>query len=225
MSQPVRIDFISDVMCPWCAVGLYSLKQALAEIGDDAEVEVHFQPFELNPNMPAEGQNTAEHIRQKYGERANSGESRKVLVDMGARLGFPFNFTPEGMMWNTFDAHRLLYWAGRPEVEGGAKQQALKEAMLAAHFQRGEKMGDHAVLAAIAESVGLDGEAARAVLRTGEYGGHVRALQQQWAQSGIQAVPSVILNGRYLLQGGQPPEQFAAAIRQVAAMPPETASA
>lgn len=225
MAKPVRIDFISDVMCPWCAIGLYSLRKALEEVGDEVEVDLHFQPFELNPNMAAEGQNTREHIRQKYGERANSGESRRVLTEMGAALGFEFNFSPDAMMWNTFDAHRLLYWAGRPEVEGGTKQQALKEAMLAAHFQRGEKMGDHAVLAAIAESVGLPGDEARAVLRGGEFGGHVRALQQQWHQAGIQAVPSVIFNGRYLIQGGQPPGAFANVIRKVADMPPETASA
>ncbi len=218
MPQPVRIDFISDIMCPWCAVGLYSLKQALDEIGDGVEVDLHFQPFELNPNMAAHGQNTREHIREKYGDRANSGESRKVLTDMGSALGFEFNFSPEAMMWNTFDAHRLLYWAGRPEVEGGLKQQALKEAMLAAHFQRGETMGDHSVLAAIAESVGLPGEEARAVLRSGEFGSQVRALQQQWQQAGIQAVPSVILNGRWLIQGGQPPEAFRDAIERVSAM-------
>jgi predicted DsbA family dithiol-disulfide isomerase len=222
MAKPIRIDFVSDVACPWCAVGLYSLKAALAELAEEVEADLHLQPFELNPNMPREGQNSAEHIRQKYGERANAGESRRVLVEMGAALGFPFNFTPESRIWNTFDAHRLLYWAGK---QGGNKQRPLKEALLAAHFQRGEDMGDHAVLAAAAQQAGLPAEEARAVLRSGEFGPQVRALEQQWAQAGIQAVPSVILNGRWLVQGGQPPEAFARAIRKVASMPQENVEA
>ncbi len=210
MSQTIRIDFVSDVACPWCVVGLRSLRKALEAVGD-VEAEIHFQPFELNPNMPPEGQNTTEHVREKYGaDPERSKATRNAIKDSGAALGFEFNYGPDSRIWNTFDAHRLLHWAGE---EG--KQEALKEAFFKLTFTDQLPSNDHDALASAAASVGLDESRARAILSSDEFSEAVRNEQMVWRSRGIQAVPTIILNERWMLQGAQPPEVFEQAIRQV----------
>jgi len=211
MPMPLRIDFVSDVACPWCVVGLRSLMKALDAVGDKVEAEIHFQPFELNPDMPPEGENTAQHVARKYGANPErSAASRNAIREHGEALGFDFNYSSESRIWNTFDAHRLLYWAG---VEG--RQLELKEALFAANFTEQKSTSDHDVLVGAAKVAGLDGAEAKEVLESGAYTREVRAEEDVWRNRGINAVPSVIFNQRWMIQGGQPPRVFEQAIRQI----------
>mgnify|MGYP000387661331 CR=1 FL=1 len=211
MTQPLRIDFVSDAACPWCVVGLRSLLQALDTLGDDVCAEIHFQPFELNPDMSPEGENTFEHVQKKYGSTPErSAAARQAIADSGARLGFVFNYGPESRIWNTFDAHRLLHWAG---LEG--KQLELKQALFKSTFTDQRPSNDADALVDAAREAGLDADRAREILATGAFGEEVRAEQYHWRRQGINAVPSVIFNGRWMIQGGQPPEVFAHAMRDI----------
>lgn len=211
MTQALRIDFVSDVACPWCVVGLRSLLQALDAVGDQVKAEIRFQPFELNPNMAPEGENTTEHIQKKYGASPErSAASRQAIKESGERLGFMFNYSPESRIWNTFDAHRLLHWAG---LEG--KQLALKEALFKSNFTDQRPTNDPNALADAAAEAGLDPARARAILASDEFAAEVRAEEEHWRRNGIQAVPSVIFNERWLIQGGQPPQVFEQAIREI----------
>ena len=206
----MKIDFVSDVACPWCAVGLNSLERALERIGDGLDVELHFRPFELNPQLGPEGEDAAEHLARKYGLTPQQLErNRAAIRQRGADVGFTFG--DRTRIWNTFDAHRLLHWAG---LEG--RQRELKHALLEAYHGRGENPGAHDVLLQLAREVGLDVERAREVLTSGRYAAEVRAEEQHWQQLGIHSVPSVIVDDRHLIQGGQPPEVFEQALRQLA---------
>ncbi len=212
MSTPVKIDFVSDVSCPWCVIGLKSLETALKSLKGEVTVDLHFQPFELNPQMSAEGQDITEHIAQKYGSSpadiARNGENIRAR---GAELGFEFNMQKRGRIYNTFDAHRLLHWA---EIEG--KQEALKNALFSAYFTEGRNPSDHAVLLDVVQRVGLDAARAAAILESNEFAAEVREREKYYADRGIRAVPSVIINDQHLIQGGQPAEVFESALRQLA---------
>ena len=215
MTSPtkLRIDFVSDIVCPWCAVGLNGLERALEQIKADVTADIHFQPFELNPQMAPEGEDIVEHIAHKYGSSEEQiRQNREALRERGASVGFDFNMDKRGRIYNTFDAHRLLHWA---ETQG--KQDALKKALLKAYFTDGEHIGLHEVLLRVAASVGLDVAEAGRVLAENRYADDVREQEQFFQSQGIHSVPSVIVNGRYLIQGGQPPEVFAQSLRQIAA--------
>jgi predicted DsbA family dithiol-disulfide isomerase len=215
MSKPIRIDFVSDVVCPWCAIGLGGLEQAIERLGDEIEVELHFQPFELNPQMGPEGENIVEHIGKKYGSTPDqSAASRKMIRDRAAEVGFIMAMDEHSRIYNTFDAHRLLHWAG---TIGPERQQALKHALLEAYFTHQQNPSDAEVLVDAAVTAGLDGEEARAVLNEGRYADDVRMAEEGWRRSGVNAVPSVIVNRRYLIQGGQPADAFEEALRGIAA--------
>lgn len=214
MTQPLHIDFVSDVACPWCAVGLASLEQALQKLDGEVAVDLHFQPFELNPQMGPEGQDVTEHIAQKYGATPEQqAKNRENIAQRGAAVGFQFRKEGRGRVWNTFDAHRLLTWAGE---QGAQQQRDLKMALLKAYHGEARNVADREVLADVAASVGLDRQAAADVLASGRYADEVRAQEQHFQSLGIQAVPSVIINNRHLIQGGQPPEMFEQALRQLA---------
>ncbi len=216
----MKIDFVSDVACPWCAIGLYSLEAALKRIGAEVPVTLHMQPFELNPDMAAEGVDAAQYLQKKYGiSPAQLEANRANIRTRGAELGFVFG--DRARVWNTFNAHRLLHWAGvMDEAEPGRGfQRALKHALLRAYHGEGRNPGDTAVLLELAAEAGLDAEAARKVLEGDVYAAEVRQAETFWHQNGINAVPSVIINDRHLIQGGQPPEVFEQAIRQIAADP------
>jgi len=216
----MKIDFVSDVSCPWCIIGLQSLQQALERIGPELPVSLHFQPFELNPQMAAEGEDIGEHLQRKYGASAAQSEaSRENIRQRGAALGFEFRMDQRTRIYNTFDAHRLLHWAGE---QADGLQLALKKALFSAYFTEGKNPGDFAVLLDAAEAVGLDRKAAETVLKSDTYAVEVRELEAYWQQAGIHSVPAVIINDRHLISGGQPPEVFEKALRQIAA---ETTSA
>ena len=218
MTRPIAIDFVSDISCPWCVIGLKGLEQALDRIGD-LKAEIRFQPFELNPQMPAEGQRLVDYAAQKYGSTPKQlNERRAMIKERAATLGFTIALPPEeGRVYNTFDAHRLLHWAG---LEGC--QRELKLALFEAYFSQCLNPSDHEVLAEAAEKAGLDRAAAADVLASGRYAEEVRADERAWREKGINAVPAIVINGRYLISGGQPPEAFEQAIRSISAEMAET---
>jgi len=217
MSTPapveLRIDFVSDVVCPWCAIGLASLETALRRLQGEIEADIHFQPFELNPNMPAEGMDVAENLKRKYGmDEAQLAQNRERIRQRGAELGFDFDFNARSRTWNTFDAHRLLHWA-----EGEGRQAALKRALLVANFSEGRNVSDRDTLVAIAAGVGLDAGRARAILDSEEFAVEVRIAEQFFLRGGISGVPAIIIERKHLVSGGQPPEVFERALREIAA--------
>ncbi len=215
MTTSLKIDFVSDVSCPWCAVGLSALEQALARVQGEVQADLHFQPFELNPRMGPEGQDITEHLTEKYGSTPQQQEAiRETIRQRGEAVGFTFRKEGRGRIWNTFDAHRLLHWA---EVEGSGRQHALKKAFLTAYFTHGESPGSHDVLARIAGEVGLDAARAREILASDEYAQEVREREQFYLGAGIHSVPAIIINERHLISGGQPVEVFEQALRQIAA--------
>ena len=209
----LRIDFVSDVVCPWCAIGLASLEQALLRLQGEVDADIHFQPFELDPNMPAEGMDVADNLKRKYGmDDAQLAQNRERIRQRGAELGFDFDFNARSRTWNTFDAHRLLHWA-----EGEGRQRELKHALLRAYFTDGRNVSDRDTLVAIAASAGLDADRARAVLDANEYAEDVRIAEQFFTQAGITGVPAIIIERKHLISGGQPPEIFERALREIAA--------
>ena len=213
MSEPVKIDFVSDVVCPWCAIGLASLERAIAAVGGGLRVEVRFQPFELNPDMGPAGESIADHLGRKYGLDAEQlVQNGEALRQRGEALGFRFDLQKRDRIYNTFDAHRLLHWAGG---QGAAPQLALKRALLQAYHGEGRNVSDHDTLVAIVEAAGLDAAEARQVLATGRFAAEVRERERFYQQRGIRAVPAVIFNDRHLIQGGQPADVFEQALRQL----------
>jgi predicted DsbA family dithiol-disulfide isomerase len=212
MALRMKIDFVSDVSCPWCIIGLRGLEEALARTGDVVDADIHFQPFELNPDMPPEGQNIVEHITQKYGSTPEqSAANREMIQARAAAVGFTMAMSDQSRIYNTFDSHRLLHWA---EQEG--RQPMLKHALFEAYFTEGKSPADQNVLVAAAEKAGLDGAAAREVIASGRYADDVRRAEQLWRSRGIDSVPAIVIDERYLISGGQPPEAFEQALRQIA---------
>jgi predicted DsbA family dithiol-disulfide isomerase len=220
---PLRIDFVSDVACPWCAIGLASLQQALSRLDGTVSAEIHLQPFELNPNLPFEGEDANEHLMLKYGMGEEQLEANRAAIrERAAALGFAFNMRKGSRIYNTFDAHRLLHWA---ELENRDLALALKRALLRAYFSDGENVADREVLVRVARETGLDADAARRVLESGAYADEVRTQERHFQQAGIHSVPATIVNGQYLISGGQPPEMFEQALREIAVVAPTPRSA
>lgn len=212
----MNITFVSDVVCPWCAIGLASLEQALRNLGDSlGPVALQFEPFELNPQMPVEGEDITEHLTRKYGiNEAQIRANQQGIVERAAAVGFDMRMDQRSRIWNTFDAHRLLHWAGEL---GATQQHALKKALLAAYFTEGHNPGAREVLLQAATTAGLDAPTAAQVLDSGQYAKEVRGHEAMWQQAGIRSVPSIIINHKHLISGGQPPEVFERALRQIAA--------
>ena len=216
MTTPVlNIDFVSDIACPWCAVGLASLQQAMQACAGEIGFQVHMQPFELNPDMGPEGEDMVEHLGRKYGSTPEQqSQIRATIAERGAAVGFAFHPGGRGRIVNTFNAHRLLHWAG---LQDEAAQLALKQALLQAYHGRAERVDHDEVLLTAVEQAGLDMEQAREVLASDRYADEVRQAEVQWQQAGIRSVPAVVINRQHLISGGQPPEVFEQALRQVAA--------
>lgn len=215
-SSPIprlSVDIVSDVMCPWCIIGWLKFQTVIDHFEGRLDFRVQWHPFELNPDMPAEGEDAAAHVMRKYGvsaeqSRANSGR----MAGIAAELGFVFNRGPGFRMRNSFDAHRLLTWAGALEAPDQATatgvQTALKLALFAAHFTDNRDVSDSAVLADVAASVGLDRVRAEAILAGDEFGEMVRTEERYWADQNVTGVPAFVLGGRMLVPGAQDPEVF-----------------
>lgn len=215
MSQTLKINFVSDVSCPWCVIGLRALEQALVELGSEVHAQLHFQPFELNPRMAAEGQDIKEHIAEKYGSTPAQIEAiHQTIRSRGAELGFDFA-QGERRIYNTFDAHRLLHWA---ELEG--RQHALKNLLFQAYFSDLRNPSDIDTLAELAERAGLDRHRAEQILASDEFAAEVREAEQLWVGRGVSSVPTIVFNDQYGISGGQPVEVFVDAIRQILAKSP-----
>lgn len=213
--KTIQIDIVSDVMCPWCAVGYYNLKQALNQLAGEVKAHVRWHPFELNPNAKAEGEDMLEHLISKYGMTAEeSRANRKLISERGQAAGFRFDFIDGMRMWNTFNAHQLLHWAG---LTAGEKQTDLKLALFKAHFQQHQNVSDIEVLADLAAQVGLDGTAAKHILLEQKYAQAVRQEESKWQQAGIRSVPAFIFQQQHLVSGGQPPEAFVDVLQRLAA--------
>lgn len=217
MSEPtisrLSVDIVSDVMCPWCIIGWLKFQRVMAHFAGRLSFRVQWHPFELNPDMPPEGEDAAEHVMRKYGitaEQSRANSSR--MAGVAAGLGFAFNRGPGFRMRNSFDAHRLLTWAGALEEPDQAAatgvQTALKLALFAAHFTDNRDVSDAEVLADIAASAGLDRNRAGAILASDEFGEMVRVEEAYWADQNITGVPAFILDGRMMIPGAQDPELF-----------------
>jgi hypothetical protein len=216
MAATLKIDFVSDIACPWCAVGLGALEQALEKLKGEVQAQLHFQPFELNPNMTPGGQDLSEHLTQKYGSTPEQqAQIRANISARGEEVGFKFNPGGRGRVYNTFNAHRLLHWAGVKGSEGS--QHALKCALLASYQGRAEVIESNEVLLAVVASVGLDVAEAQNILSSDTYSQEVREIEQFYQQAGIHSVPAVIINDKHLISGGQPAAVFEQALRQIAA--------
>ena len=229
MTQPrkLTIDIYSDVMCPWCIIGYAQLQKGLAQLNGEIEAEVRWLPFELNPDMPSEGEPQLQHIARKYGRTAEQAASgREQMHGAGLRAGYSFAYTgqgeaPEGMVRNTFDAHKLLIWA---LIEaGGAVQTRLKLALFDAHFQQRRDVSDADVLVELAVAQGLDPEGARGALTDAALGQIVRHEEAQAMDLNITGVPAMIVAGKYMIPGAQEPEVYANALRRVAEREPAVA--
>ncbi|MGA7437394.1 MAG: DsbA family oxidoreductase [Luteibacter sp.] len=212
MSKKLKIDFVSDVACPWCVIGLGGLERALENLKGVVEPEITFHPFELNPNMVKGGENTVEHIVKKYGIPADEARTnRERIKARAAAVGFTMNTSDASRIYNTFDAHRLMAWAA-----GSGKQQALKHQLFIVNFTNQADPGDHDTLVAAAEKAGLDPVEAGAVLDSDRYAEEVRRDEALWQSRGISGVPAVIVNDKWLISGGQPPEEFERQLRAMA---------
>lgn len=220
---PLKIDFVSDIACPWCAVGLGALESALKRLEGEVQVDLHFQPFELNPHMPVGGQDLVEHITQKYGSTPEQqAQMRENIRARGAEVGFAFAPGGRGRVYNTFDAHRLLHWA---HELGNGQQHALKKSLLEAYQGRAECIESHEVLLACVAQAGLAVDIAENILQSDTYAIEVREQEQFYLQAGIHSVPAVIINDRHLISGGQPTEVFEQALRRIAAQSAATSEA
>ena len=209
----MKIEFVSDVACPWCAIGLNALERALDTIGADIAVELSFQPFELNPDMAPEGEDTVAYLSAKYGRTPEQIRQTQAMIrERGAAVGFTFGARER--VWNTFDAHRLLCWA---EGQGEGRQRALKHALLQAYHGEGRNPGDREVLLDLCARVGLHVDAARRILDGDELAAEVRERERFWQSAGIHSVPAIVIDRRHLISGGQPPEVFEQALRRIAA--------
>ncbi|MCE4539943.1 DsbA family oxidoreductase [Pelomonas sp. P7] len=209
----MRIDFVSDIVCPWCAIGLHSLEAAAARI-PGLSLDLHFHPFELNPGMGPEGQDIEEHLAEKYGASpAALAGTREAIRERGAALGFEFRMQARSRIYNTRDAHRLLHWAG--ETYGPAVQRRLKGALLTAYFTEGRNVSDPAALLEVATASGLPQAEARELLADDRYADEVQADEATIQAQGIHAVPAIVVNQRHLIQGGQSVDVFEKLLRQV----------
>lgn len=208
--QPIRVDIVSDIVCPWCAIGYYQLARASEETA--IAIDVHWHPFELNPYMAPEGENLREHLAAKYGTTPEgSRTARARLTELGAALGFAFDYADDMRMYNTFKAHQLIEWA---EEQGRAHD--LKLALFEAFFTRRRDVSDADVLADVVAAIGLDRDAAAAELASGERAQAVRETQHFWTSRGVQGVPAMIFLRQHLVSGAQGEETYARILKQLA---------
>jgi predicted DsbA family dithiol-disulfide isomerase len=212
MNKNLKIDIVSDVSCPWCIIGYQALNQALANLAPDIQADITWQPFELNPQMPKEGQEITEHITQKYGITVEqSDQNRAAIKDRGLSVGYEFGNRGGGRIYNTFDAHRLLHWAHEQ-----GKQTELKLGLFDLYFQQNGNPSDHQQLLSVVEQIGLEVAQAKQVLDSDKYSSDVRKQQQFYQAAGVSSVPAVIVNDKHLISGGQPTDVFEKALKQIA---------
>lgn len=209
--KKVRIDIVSDVVCPWCIIGYKRLEQALSTLSDSLEADLYWHPFELNPAMGEQGQNLKEHLQEKYGTTEEASQSaRQTLTQLGHEVGFEFHFSPQMRIYNTRKAHQLLMWASSEN-----KQLELKLKLFHCYFTDNQDISDEKVLIDSAANVGLDSETAKLVLADMTWAESVATTEQQWLEAGINAVPAIIINKKHLISGAQTSELLVSALKQI----------
>jgi len=214
--RTLRIDFVSDIVCPWCAIAFHTLEQVRERLAGAVAFTLHSQPFELNPDLAPQGEDLVQHLAGKYGSTpAQVTQMHEAIAERGRAVGFTFDHARRTRIYNTFDAHRLLYWLGQEGAPG--QQHALEGALFAAYFTRGENPGAHDVLLECVRALGLDAARAAQVLAGQDFAAAVRERERHWQALGIRSVPAVVIEGRHLVQGGQPAQVFEQALRQAAA--------
>ncbi len=212
MTAPTRIDFVSDISCPWCVVGLLSLEEALRRTQGLFETEIALHPFELSPDMPAGGEDNFDYVHRRYGlSAADASANRERIKARAQALGFEMAALDTRRLYNSFDAHRLLHWAGL-----AGRQLALEHALVDAHFNSGMDISDHDVLIGAAATAGLDKEIAREILESDRYAGAVRTAEAIWIARGVNSVPTILIDGRHMVKGGLTPEAFEQILRETA---------
>ncbi|MFT5296192.1 MAG: putative DsbA family dithiol-disulfide isomerase [Colwellia sp.] len=212
MSKHLKLDIVSDISCPWCIIDYQALNQAIAKLAPEITVDITWQPFELNPHMPKEGQEITEHITEKYGISVEqSNQNREMIKQRGLELGYEFGNRGGGRIFNTFDAHRLLHWAKEYD-----KQTELKLALFDLYFKQNGNPSDHQALLSVIDKVGLNIEIAQKILASNQYEQDVRDLQSKYQSAGISSVPAVIINDKHLISGGQPADVFEKALKEIA---------
>lgn len=213
MTAQLHVDIVSDVVCPWCAIGYAQLQRAAAMVADRAEISVRWHPFELAPDTPADGKRLADYSRERYGATPEQAQtSRTRIVEAGAALGLDFRYSPDSRIYNSFDAHRLLAWAGET---GG--QTALKQALFRAYFTAQRNIAESGVLLDAVADSGLDRNAAAAVLAGDAFADQVRAEEAHWIDQNVTGVPAFIVNGKYMIPGAQDAETMARVFDRVIA--------
>lgn len=213
MEDKIKIDIVSDVVCPWCIIGYKRLEKAIIELGIQDKIEIEWQPFELNPNMPKEGQNLREHISEKYGSNEQQQkESQKTMTEAGAALDFTFNYSEDTRMVNTFEAHILLDYA-----QEFGKQTELKLQLIKSFFTDQKDVSDRAVLKEALLEVGLNADEALALLDKPAVIQDVKNKQQYWKEMGVNSVPTVVFNRKSAVTGAQPVETFKEILTQLIA--------
>lgn len=208
----IKIDIVSDIACPWCAIGYARLEQAMARLSNDMLFTVAWHAFELNPDPSGDGEPILPALSRKYGrseEEMRANQSQMMAI--ASSLGLNFDKLQERHTRNTFDAHRLVKWAGEQ-----GKQTEMKKALFESYFGRAENVSDPDVLIRCAETVSLDGAAARAVLASDDYAAQVREDEARYQQAGVSAVPAFIINDKYLISGAQEPASLISALQDIA---------
>lgn len=215
--EPIRVDIVSDVVCPWCIIGYRQLVMASKETC--VPIVTFWHPFELNPDMPRKGELLSEHIARKYGSTPEqSAAARARLVELGAELGIAFAFSPESRIYNTFQAHQLLHWAAQ-----AGRAQDLKLALFESYFARAQDISDPEILIATAALVGLNGQDARAVLAESRFGETVREKEAFWTSRGVSGVPTMLFDARIATSGAQGVDTFSTLLLRLAREPREVA--
>lgn len=211
----LRVDVVSDVVCPWCVIGFATFERVVADFADRVQVTIHWQPFELNPDMPVEGEDIGAHVHRKYGASAAQGrDARERIMARAEAVGFPLRLADGMRLWNTFAAHQLIAWA--EEQGDGSAVTRLMKALFTAHFVRHENVSRDDVLAAIAAEAGFDAAEAAAVLADGRYAAAVRARENHWREQGVQAVPALVFDERAVLTGAQDATLYVRILSRVA---------
>lgn len=213
MKKLMKIDIVSDVSCPWCIIGYSALAAALAKLAPQLSAQIAWKPFELNSAMPAEGEHLGEHLHRKYGATpADLQQNRQMITARGAALGFKFNFREDGRIYNTFNAHRLLFWA-----RNFNRQTELKLALFGLYFSEGGNPSDVGQLLQAVEKAGLPKEEAGKILESDQFAAEVRAEEAKYQAMGISSVPTFIINDQYTITGGQPVDAFVEILSDLAA--------
>lgn len=216
--KKLRIDIVSDVVCPWCIIGYKRLEHALLALSDTIDADIHWHPFELNPAMLTNGENLKEHIAKKYGTSADASlQARQTLTKLGKEVGFEFNFSDDMRIYNTRKAHKLLMWANSQ-----GKQLELAMVLFRAYFTLGQNVDDDNVLLETVSNLGLDKQICQAVLNDDSWAKTVSVTEQQWLEAGIQAVPALIIEQRHLISGAQTAEMLQKVLQDIAQQLPTT---